>query len=136
MDSRIEDSNPYHSSQSIPTAFRLSRASFPWQRPFEGAFPWRSQGSPCRMGTRRMENSWKVLALIPARGGSKGIPGKNLRLLAGRPLVAHAVRNAREVPGIGRVVLSTDSEEIAEAGRGAGAEVPFLRPPALAGDES
>jgi N-acylneuraminate cytidylyltransferase len=83
-----------------------------------------------------MENSWKVLALIPARGGSKGIPGKNLRLLAGRPLVAHAVRNAREVPGIGRVVLSTDSEEIAEAGRGAGAEVPFLRPPALAGDES
>ena len=75
-----------------------------------------------------------VLGLIPARGGSKGIPGKNIRLLAGRPLLAYAVDAARASGVVDRVVLSTDAEEIAAVGREHGAEVPFLRPPELAGD--
>jgi CMP-N,N'-diacetyllegionaminic acid synthase len=83
-----------------------------------------------------MENSWDVLALIPARGGSKGIPGKNLRFLGGIPLLAHALRNARSARKIGRVIVSTDSPEIAAAARSHGAEVPFLRPSDLARDES
>ncbi len=78
----------------------------------------------------------KVLYLIPARGGSKGLPGKNLRPLLGRPLVAWSVvaalEAARSRPG--RVVVSTDDEAIAEAARNAGAEVPFFRPAALAAD--
>jgi CMP-N,N'-diacetyllegionaminic acid synthase len=77
-----------------------------------------------------------ILGLVPARAGSKGIPGKNLRLLAGRPLVAHAIEAARASGIVDRVVVSTDSEEIAAAGRAAGAEVPFLRPAALATDEA
>ena len=75
----------------------------------------------------------RVLALIPARGGSKGFPGKNLALLGGRPLLAWTVSAAREA-GLTRVVLSTDDAAIAEAGRQAGAETPFLRPPELAED--
>jgi CMP-N-acetylneuraminic acid synthetase len=78
----------------------------------------------------------RVLGLVPARGGSKGVPGKNVRLLAGRPLVEHAARAAFESGVLDRVVLSTDSVEIAEAGRRAGLEVPFLRPASLAGDET
>jgi CMP-N-acetylneuraminic acid synthetase len=77
-----------------------------------------------------------VLALVPARGGSKGIPGKNLQLLGGRPLVAHAVAAARGAGLVTRVVCSTDDPEIAAAARQAGAEVPFLRPPELAQDTS
>ena len=83
-----------------------------------------------------MENSWKILALIPARGGSKGIPGKNLRPLGGIPLVAHAILHARAARRVARVVVSTDSPEIAQEARERGAEVPFLRPPDLARDES
>ena len=83
---------------------------------------------------RRPEGS--VLAVVPARGGSKGLPGKNLRLLAGRPLVEHAVRFATLCESVGRVIVSTDSEEIAEVAHGAGADVPFMRPPELAGDET
>jgi CMP-N-acetylneuraminic acid synthetase len=77
-----------------------------------------------------------VLALIPARAGSKGLPGKNLRLLAGRSLIARAAAAARESGVIDRAVLSTDAEDIAEEGRRAGLEVPFMRPAALATDES
>ncbi|MGC2855627.1 cytidylyltransferase domain-containing protein [Novispirillum sp. DQ9] len=75
-----------------------------------------------------------VLAVIPARGGSKGIPRKNLTLLAGRPLVAHSVAHALESSRITRTIVSTEDAEIAEAARAAGAEVPFLRPAHLAGD--
>jgi CMP-N-acetylneuraminic acid synthetase len=78
----------------------------------------------------------RVLALVPARGGSKGIPRKNLQLLAGRPLVAHAVQAGLHARLVTRVVCSTDDREIAEAARLAGAEVPFLRPPELAQDRS
>lgn len=77
-----------------------------------------------------------VLGIIPARGGSKGIPGKNIRLLAGRPLLEYTVRAARESRVIDRLVLTTDSPEIADVGRGLGVEVPFLRPSGLAQDET
>ena len=77
-----------------------------------------------------------TLALVPARGGSKGLPRKNLRELAGLPLVAHAIRFARLCPEIERVVVSTDDEEIAAVAREHGAEVPFLRPAELARDET
>ncbi|MDQ3030782.1 MAG: acylneuraminate cytidylyltransferase family protein [Myxococcota bacterium] len=75
-----------------------------------------------------------MLCIIPARGGSKGIPRKNLRRLGDATLVAHAVRCAAETPGITRILVSTDDEEIADEGRRAGAEVPFLRPVELASD--
>jgi len=75
-----------------------------------------------------------VLGVIPARGGSKGIPGKNLRSLAGKPLLARAAEAARQSGVIDRVILSTDSEEIAELARTLGLEVPFLRPADLAND--
>jgi N-acylneuraminate cytidylyltransferase len=77
-----------------------------------------------------------TLALVPARGGSKGLPGKNLRPLAGLPLVVHSLRLAALCPEVARTVVSTDSEEIAEVARAAGGEVPFLRPPGLARDET
>jgi N-acylneuraminate cytidylyltransferase len=75
-----------------------------------------------------------VLALIPARGGSKGIPRKNLRLVGGRPLVARSIDHARASRRITRVIVSTDDLEIAAVARREGAEVPFLRPAELAGD--
>lgn len=77
-----------------------------------------------------------VLAIVPARAGSKGVPGKNLRLLAGQPLLAYAVVAGVRCPAISRVLVSTDGEEIAALGRKFGAEAPFLRPPALASDSS
>lgn len=78
----------------------------------------------------------RVLYLIPARGGSKGLPGKNVRPLLGRPLIAWSVAAALEAARTrpGRVVVSTDDAVIAEAARSAGAEVPFIRPADLASD--
>lgn len=77
-----------------------------------------------------------IVALICARGGSKGLPGKNIRSLAGRPLIARAIDQARAVKRINRVIISTDSHEIAIVAREAGADVPFLRPAELAQDNS
>lgn len=77
-----------------------------------------------------------VLALIPARGGSKGIPRKNLLRVGGRPLIAYTILQARESSRIDRVVVSTDDPEIALVAREWGAEVPFLRPAPFAGDLS
>jgi CMP-N,N'-diacetyllegionaminic acid synthase len=82
------------------------------------------------------EKRLEILGLIPARGGSRGIPGKNLRLLGGRSLVARAVESGLESRLVSRLILSTDSGPIAEEGRRAGAEVPFLRPAELAKDET
>jgi CMP-N-acetylneuraminic acid synthetase len=76
----------------------------------------------------------RVLGLVPARGGSKGLPDKNLRPLAGRSLVARAAETALASGVLDRVVLSTDSAALADAGRAAGLEVPFLRPGTLAAD--
>ena len=77
-----------------------------------------------------------IVAGIFARGGSKGVPGKNLRQLAGRSLLERAIMTARSVPGIDRVFVSTDDDEIAAAALGHGAEVPFRRPRDLASDDA
>lgn len=78
----------------------------------------------------------RVLGLIPARGGSKGIPGKNIRLLCGQPLLAYTVQAAQAAQGLDHLILSTDDPTIAQVGHGLGVRVPFLRPAALARDES
>lgn len=77
-------------------------------------------------------NSENILCVIGARGGSQGVPGKNIRSLLGKPMIAWAIQKALAVSDINRVVVSTDSEEIADVARAAGAEVPFMRPAALA----
>src|SRR5262249_10695504 len=77
-----------------------------------------------------------TLAVIPARGGSKGVPGKNIRTLSSLPLIAHSLRLAALCPEIDRTVVSTDSDAIAEVARAEGGDVPFLRPAALARDET
>jgi len=77
-----------------------------------------------------------VLALIPARGGSKGIPRKNIRPFAGYPLIAYSIAAAIQAESALRVIVSTDSQEIAEVARRFGAETPFLRPAELAADRT
>jgi CMP-N-acetylneuraminic acid synthetase len=78
----------------------------------------------------------RVLGVIPARGGSKGVPRKNISLLCGRPLIAYTADAALASRRLGRVVLSTEDEEIAELGVRLGLEVPFRRPMELARDET
>ena len=75
-----------------------------------------------------------ILAIVPARAGSKGVPGKNIHPLAGQPLLAYSIVTGLRCPAIDRVVLSTDSEQLAAVGKSYGAEVPFLRPANLATD--
>ncbi len=77
-----------------------------------------------------------VLALIPARGGSKGIPRKNIRNFHGKPLIAWTIEAAKDATCISRVVVSTDDPEIAGISRSWGVDVPFLRPSVLANDET
>jgi N-acylneuraminate cytidylyltransferase len=76
----------------------------------------------------------RILAVIPARGGSKGLPNKNIRDLAGLPLIAHSIKCARLSSLVTRTIVSTDSEKIATVAREHGADVPFLRPAELATD--
>ncbi|OFI39817.1 acylneuraminate cytidylyltransferase [Arthrobacter sp. SW1] len=76
----------------------------------------------------------KVLAVIPARGGSKGLPGKNIRPLFGKPLIAHTVTLAGQLGDNVRCIVSTDDQDIAAAAAAAGADVPFIRPAELAND--
>lgn len=78
----------------------------------------------------------KVYGFIFARGGSKGVPGKNIRPLAGKPLIAHAIEAGEKSGQLGRIIVSTDDAGIAEVAKKHGAEVPFLRPAELAGDTS
>jgi len=78
----------------------------------------------------------KAIAFIFARGGSKGLPGKNIRHFGGRPLIAWSIQHALAVERIERLLVSTDSEEIAAVARDFGAEVPFIRPAVLARDDS
>ena len=78
----------------------------------------------------------KTFAFIFARGGSKGIPRKNLKLLGGKPLIGWSIDTALQCPSIDRVIVSTDDHEIAEVARSFGAEVPFIRPEELASDSS
>lgn len=77
-----------------------------------------------------------MIAIIPARGGSKGLPGKNLKLLNGKPLIVHTIEVALASKKISKVIVSTEDEEIARIAISAGAEVPFMRPLYLASDES
>ena len=74
--------------------------------------------------------------VVFARGGSKGVPGKNMRKVGGIPLVGHSIKTGLATPEIEEFFCSTDSEEIADAARGFGASIPFMRPTELAGDES
>jgi N-acylneuraminate cytidylyltransferase/CMP-N,N'-diacetyllegionaminic acid synthase len=78
----------------------------------------------------------KILALIPARGGSKGLPRKNIKPLLGKPLIAWTIEQAKESKYIDRIVVSTDDKKIAEIAKKYGAEVPFMRPMELATDEA
>ncbi|MEK9186122.1 MAG: acylneuraminate cytidylyltransferase family protein [Patescibacteria group bacterium] len=78
----------------------------------------------------------KVLGVITARGGSKGIPGKNIKPLLGKPLIAYTIEAAKQSGAIDRLILSTDDEAIAKIGREYGCEVPFMRPKDLAEDKS
>lgn len=77
---------------------------------------------------------YKSLAIIPARGGSKGIPGKNIKDLAGKPLIAWTIEAAKNSEYIDRVIVSTDDESIIEVAKKFGAEVPFIRPKEISGD--
>ncbi len=77
----------------------------------------------------------EILYLIPARGGSKGIPRKNIASVGGRPLIAWSIAAAKQSRYSGRVVVSTDCEEIAAVARAHGADIPFMRPEALARDD-
>jgi CMP-N-acetylneuraminic acid synthetase len=80
--------------------------------------------------------SHRCLGLVTARGGSKGLPGKNLLPLAGKPLIAWTLEAARKARSLDRVIVSTDDPKIAETARQFGGEVPFMRPPELARDDS
>lgn len=77
-----------------------------------------------------------IVACIFARGGSKGVPRKNIRLLAGKPLIAYSIETAKQIKRVSRVVVSTDDAEIADIAKAYGAEVPFMRPDELATDAS
>ena len=83
-----------------------------------------------------MSDTPKILAVIPARGGSKGIPKKNISPLVGLPLIAHTILFAKMCPEINRCIVSTDSVEIAEVATKFGGDVPFIRPPELALDDT
>jgi CMP-N-acetylneuraminic acid synthetase len=82
------------------------------------------------------KSKWRVLGLIPARGGSKGVPRKNLRLLCDKPLLQYTAEAALGASRLSRVVLSTEDAEIAELGQRCGLEIPFSRPSELAQDET
>lgn len=83
-----------------------------------------------------MYNSKRILALVPARGGSKGIKRKNITTLGGRPLIEYTIEAALSSKYIDAVIVSTDNQEIASVARGMGAQVPFVRPANLATDEA
>lgn len=78
----------------------------------------------------------EILAIIPARGGSKGIPRKNIKELAGKPLINYTIQAALDTENISRTLVTTDDEEIAGVSEKAGAEVPFIRPDELAEDDT
>ena len=88
------------------------------------------------IGAGSMSAGTGLLAVIPARAGSKGLPGKNIRPFAGLPLIAHSILLAKMCPEIDRIIVSTDSDEIAAVARDFGADVPFIRPSELAQDDT
>ena len=82
-----------------------------------------------------MNTSKKIIAIIPARGGSKSILRKNIKLLAGKPMIAYCIEAVRAIKQLDRIIVSTDDREIAEVAQSYGAEIPFFRPAELATDE-
>lgn len=78
----------------------------------------------------------KIIAIIPARGGSKGLPGKNIIPLGGKPLIAHSIEVAKKSKLVERVIVTTDDEKIAKVAQKYGAEIPFIRPAELAQDDT
>ena len=84
----------------------------------------------------KLINGKIVLAIIPARGGSKGVPRKNIKDLCGKPLIAWTIEEALKSKYIDRLIVSTEDEEIANISKKYGAEVPFLRPTELAKDDT
>ena len=78
----------------------------------------------------------RVLAVIPARSGSKSVPHKNIRQIGGAPMIVHSIRHAQQSKHVNRVMVTTDSEQYRQVVRDAGAEAPFLRPPEMAADLS
>ena len=80
--------------------------------------------------------SYKILAIIPARGGSKGIRRKNLQKLSGKPLIVHTIIAAKKTKSINKIIVSTDDKEIGKISKNNGAEVPFLRPKQISKDTS
>ncbi|MFH2047114.1 MAG: acylneuraminate cytidylyltransferase family protein [Pseudomonadota bacterium] len=83
-----------------------------------------------------MISKHRVVCVIPARGGSKGVPRKNIKKLADKPLIAYTIEHALQSRYIDRTIVSTEDKEIADISKQYGAEVPFLRPESLAGDEA
>jgi len=84
----------------------------------------------------KKDDGLNIIGIIFARGGSKQLPGKNIKPFAGKPLIEWAIENALSVKNISRVIVSTDSEKISEIAKACGAEVPFIRPKELATDEA
>jgi len=82
------------------------------------------------------ETKKKILGVIPARGGSKGVSKKNIRIIAGKPLIAYSIELAKKLAFLYKTLVSTDSKEIAEIAKAHGAQMPFLRPKELAEDET
>ena len=80
--------------------------------------------------------SYKILAIIPARGGSKGIRRKNLQKLSGKPLIVHTIIAAKKTKSINKIIVSTDDKEIGKISKNNGAEVPFLRPKQISKETS
>ncbi len=78
--------------------------------------------------------NYKIYAIIPARGGSKGIPRKNIKILAGKPMIAYSIEEAKKSKYINRIITTTDDQEIAEIAKGYGSEILFMRPKELAED--
>ncbi|MBN1849815.1 MAG: acylneuraminate cytidylyltransferase family protein [Deltaproteobacteria bacterium] len=78
----------------------------------------------------------KILAVIPARGGSKGVRLKNIRMLGGKPLISHIIESAKQSKHIDRMILSTEDEDIMKIGQQMGVDIPFIRPLELASDDS
>ena len=82
------------------------------------------------------DKTGNILGLVPARSGSKGVPGKNIRMVGGHPLIAYSIAASLQTPSISRTVVTTDSEEIAQIALDYGAEVPFIRPAKIATDDA
>ncbi len=83
-----------------------------------------------------MYKSKRILAVVAARGGSKGLPRKNIKILGGKPLIVWTIEKALKSKYLDRIIVSTDDKEISEIAKGSGAEVPFLRPDELASDHA